>query len=82
MRNRKLLVNLRLKNTKTCFVNGKRIELPNDVYEAGHIGYSGDVSINLLGFQFDTMVPLWTVSTSEQLPITILSVTVEGCYSI
>lgn len=75
-------INLRLKNTKTCFVNGKRIELPNDVYEAGHIGYSGDVSINLLGFQFDTMVPLWSVSTNEQLPITILSVTVEGCYSI
>lgn len=75
-------VNLRLRDTKTGYVNDKRIDLPNDVYDISSKGYNGDVSVDLLGFQFDTMSPLWSVSSDEQLPITLLSVTIDGWYSI
>lgn len=75
-------ISMRVINTKTLFVNGQRIEIPNYVYDDGHPGYSGDLSINLLGTQMDSLQPLWTISSSEQLPATILSVTIDGTYSI
>lgn len=75
-------ISLRVKDTKSVFINGYRCEIPNDVYENGHIGYSGDLSMNLLGTQRDTMQPLWTISSNEQLPATILSVTVDGWYQV
>lgn len=75
-------ISLRLKDTKTVFVNGNRITIPNDAYDIDCNGYSGDLSMNLLGVHFDTMQPLWSVSSNEQLPATILSVTVDGWYLI
>ena len=75
-------ISLRLKDTKTVFINGRRLEIPNDAYDASSPGYSGDLSMNLLGVHFDTMQPLWCVSSSEQLPATILSVTIDGWYLI
>jgi len=64
------------------FVNNYRMEIPNSEYDVNNNGYSGDLSMNLLGFQYDTMQPLWTVSSNEQLPATVLSVTIDGWYSI
>ena len=58
------------------------MNIPNDVYDISSNGYSGDLSMNLLGVHFDTMQPVWSVSSSEQLPATILSVTVDGWYLI
>ena len=75
-------ISLRVIDTKTVFINGYRVEIPNDVYEADNPGYSGDLSLNLLGIQIDTMKPLWTLSSNEQLNATILSVTVDGWYLI
>lgn len=75
-------ISMRVLNTKTLFVNGYRIEIPNYAYASDSPGFSGDLSINLLGTQSDTMQPLWTISSSEQLPMTVLSVTVDGIYSI
>lgn len=75
-------ISLRVQDTKTLFVNDYRIEIPNDVYGLSNTGYNGDLSIDLLGYQFNTMEPLWSISSSEQLPTTILSVTVEGWYLI
>jgi len=75
-------ITLRLKDTKTVFVNGKRVDMPNAVYEENSPGYSGDLTMNLLGIHFDTMQPLWSVSSNEALPATILSVTTDGWYLI
>ena len=75
-------ISMRVIDTKTMFVNGYRVEIPNYAYADESAGYSGDLSINLLGTQTNTMEPLWTISSSEQLPMTILSVTVDGTYSI
>ncbi|MBR3148252.1 MAG: hypothetical protein IKF41_02820 [Alphaproteobacteria bacterium] len=75
-------VSLRVKDTKTVFINNYRVEIPNSVYEANALGYDGDLSMNLLGSQINTMEPLWTVSSDEQLGATILSVTVDGWYLI
>ncbi len=75
-------INLRLKDTKTVFINGMRLEIPNSAYDTNSNGYTGDLSMNLLGVQFDTMQPMWSISSSEQLPATILSVTIDGWYSL
>jgi len=75
-------VSLRVTNTKTLFANGCRIELPNYIYEENHAGYTGDLSVNLLGTEHQTMQSLWSVSSNEQLPATILSVSVDGWYQI
>lgn len=75
-------ISLRVMNTKTLFVNDYRMEIPNYVYNEGSQGYTGDLSMNLLGVQCETMEPLWSISSSEQLPVTILSVTTEGKYLI
>ena len=75
-------VSLRVMNTKTLFVNEQRIEISNSVYTDDNPGYSGDLSVNLLGIERETMKPLWSVTSSEQLSATILSVSVDGWYSI
>ena len=75
-------ISLRVKDTKTVFINNYRIEIPNSVYEPSCPGYDGDLSVNLLGTQINTMEPLWTVSSNEQLSATILSITVDGWYLI
>ena len=75
-------ISVRVIDTKTVFINNYRVEIPNYVYEAGNPGYCGDLSINLLGSQINTMEPLWTISSEEQLNATILSVTVDGWYLI
>ena len=75
-------MSVRVINTKTLFINNYRVEIPNYIYEMDNPGYSGDLSLNLLGCQINTIEPLWTLSSDEQLNATILSVTVDGCYSI
>ena len=75
-------ISVRLRNTKTGYINGKRLEIPNDVYDENNAGYNGDLSVDLLGLQYDTMTPLWSLSSSEQLPITMLSISVDGWYLI
>ena len=59
-----------------------RAALPNEVQNPESPGFSGDVEISLLGTTADTISPLWTITGSESLPLTILSVTAEGRYSI
>jgi hypothetical protein len=75
-------LSLRVMNTKTLLVNNHRMEIPNYAYDNEHNGYTGDLSMNLLGTQFDTIEPLWSISSNEQLPATILSVATEGSYLI
>ena len=75
-------ISVRVINTKTIFVNGNRMDIPNFVYDDNSNGYSGDLSINILGTKSNTIEPLWTISSSEQLPTTILSVKTDGWYLI
>ena len=75
-------ISLRVMETKTLFVNNHRVEIPNWAYEENCSGYTGDLSTNLLGTDSETMNPLWTISSDEQLSATILSVSIDGCYSI
>ena len=75
-------ISLRVLNTKTLFVNKYRMEIPNWAYNENSNGYTGDLSMNLLGTESNTIDSLWSISSSEQLPVTILSVTTEGRYLI
>lgn len=75
-------INVRVLNTKTLFINNVRAALPNDIYNEQSPGYSGDVSINTIGTQYDCISAPWTISSNEQLPTTVLSVGIYGRYII
>lgn len=75
-------ISVRVLSTKTLFINGVRAKLPNEVYEDGAPGYSGDISMNLLGSQRNCLNAPWTISSDEQLPTTVLSVGTYGYYVI
>ncbi len=72
----------RIMNTKFININGKRVTLPNDVYDISSPGFSGDVSINILGTQSNCSMPTWTIDSNEPYPLTVLSVGVHGWYSV
>jgi hypothetical protein len=72
----------RVLNTKSLFMNGFRAPLPNKIYDEDMPGFSGDVSINLLGTTVDAMRPLWKIEGSEPLPATVLSMTMNGWFLI
>ncbi len=75
-------VTVRLLQTKTLFINAQRAPLPNEVYETPDATFSGDISMNFLGTcgEFDDAI--WEISSSDALPITVLSVTAYGRYQI
>lgn len=75
-------ISARCLNTKSLFINAVRAQLPNDALGADSPGYCGDVSVGSLGTTNDTTRPLWTISGSDPLPVSILGVSVEGWYLI
>lgn len=75
-------ISARVLNTKTLFINEVRADLPNEIYNETFDGYSGDVSINLLGCQRNCINAPWTIKSSEQLPATVLSVSMYGYYLV
>lgn len=80
LRTRKITA--RLLYSKTLYINGMRVSFPDSIYDSESQGYSGDVSVNLLGCQIDCINPPWTISSNEQLPTTVLSVEMRGNYII
>lgn len=72
----------RVLNTKSIYINNHRIALPNEVYDTDSDGFDGDVTINLLGTMSDCIRPVWTIHGSEPYPMTVLSVTIHGWYSV
>ena len=75
-------VSARVLNTKTLFINGIRTSLPDTIYEDTSSGYNGDISINLLGSDCNCINAPWTISSNEQLPTTVLSITIYGYYIV
>jgi hypothetical protein len=75
-------IGARVLDTKSLFINDLRAFLPNETYADDFPGFSGDVSINLLGTTIDTMRPPWEIKGSEPLPATVLSITMNGRYLI
>ena len=49
-------ISARILNTKTLFINGTRVEFPNEIYASDSNGYTGDVSVNLLSKQHNGTV--------------------------
>lgn len=72
----------RVLDTKSISINNQRITLPNETYASDHPGFSGDVSVGLLGTKNDCMTPTWTIHGNEDYPITVLSVSLHGWYSV
>lgn len=80
LRIRKIMA--RVLNTKSLFINGARITLPNDVYSDDAPGFSGDVSLGVFGTGRECINAPWRIHGTDQLPATILSVSVFGNYGI
>ena len=75
-------ITARVLNTKTLFINGARVSLPNEIYDDASPGFSGDVSRNLLGSHRDCICAPWTIGSRDAQPATILSITMHGQYSV
>ena len=75
-------ISLRLLNTKSVSINGARVSMPNEIYADEHIGFTGDVSVNVLGTTKTCTEPYWIIHGNEPQPITVLSVNVSGRYSV
>ena len=80
LRLRKLVA--RIMDTKSLFINNHRITLPNEIYSPSAPGYTGDVSINILGTSVFGDTPIWTIHGTDAYPATILSVSMYGWYSV
>lgn len=72
----------RVIDTKSISINDHHITLPNEVYADGASGYTGDVSIGLLGTSHECTTPCWTIHGNEDYPITVLSVSMHGWYTV
>ncbi len=72
----------RIIDTKSIYINNRRIVLPNEIYTPDSPGYSGDVSINVFGTINDTMRPVWTIHGTSPYRATVLSVCIHGWYSV
>ena len=75
-------IDARVLNTRSVFLNGQRISLPNDIYSDATLGYTGDVSINILGTNCGLSEPIWYVHGDDCEPVTILSVSIHGWYRV
>ncbi len=75
-------ITARVLDTKSLFINNGRVVLPNKTYDDASRGFSGDVSVNILGTQHACMNASWTIHSSDALPATILSVTMCGDYIV
>ena len=75
-------ISSRVLDTKSICINNHRIALPNEIYNTGTSGYSGDVSVNLLGTSSETMKSVWSIHGNEPYPATILSITLYGWYTV
>ncbi len=72
----------RIHNTKTLVINDMRVALPNEIYDADSTGFSGDAEVNVLGTTNEFTDAPWTISTTDAMPIEILSITIYGRYQI
>ncbi len=75
-------IGARVLKTKSLFINNMRVELPNDIYDINSPGFSGDVAINLLGTKYDCIAAPWTIHGDEAFPVTVLSITMYGRYTV
>lgn len=75
-------ISARVLDTKSLFINDTRITLPNSVYDISSPGYSGDVEMNVLGTQRNCISVPWKIHGTDSLPVTILSVTLHGYYTV
>lgn len=75
-------ITARVHDSKTLFINNYRAEFPNEIYSNDSSGFSGDISVNVLGTIHDMVDAPWEISTSDALPLTVLSITTYGRYQI
>ena len=75
-------ITVALLESKTLTVNGQPFVFPNDVYDIGAPGYTGNASVNLLGTKKDFADIPWTISSNDLMPLKILSITIYGRYQI
>ena len=71
-------ITARVYQSKTLFINNYLAVFPNEIYSDDNVGFSGDISVNTLGTIQDMIDAPWEISTTDALPLTVLSVTIYG----
>ena len=69
-------------NTKSLFINDRRVNLPNEIYDDDASGFSGDISVSQLGTSKSCADSPWKIHGTEALPTTVLSISMYGTYEI
>lgn len=72
----------RVLNTKALHINTQRVVFPDNIQDAASPGFSGDVSVSLLGTTTNCVSPIWTIHGTESAPVTVLSVSTHGWYTV
>ncbi len=72
----------RVLDTKTMFINGIRVDLPNEIYSETHAGFCGDAGVNLLGTKIGLDEQPWYITSTDSFPATVLSMTIYGSYLV
>lgn len=75
-------ITTRVIDTKTLQINNEPVVFPNEIYDEHHQGFTGDVSKTFLGTTRNFTDFPWSISSSDSLPLKILSVTIYGQYQI
>ncbi len=75
-------ITARVLDTKSLYINQMRAPLPNSIYADDAPGYSGDASVSQLGMLREYTDAPWTISGSDALPTTVLSITLYGYYLV
>ncbi len=75
-------INARLLDTKSLFINNARAPIPHTACADDAAGYTGDVTVNILGTTSDCITSPWVLHGSDAEPATILSVTMHGYYVV
>lgn len=75
-------ISARVLGTKSMYINNCCVSFPNEVYASDATGFSGDISVKLLGGALETITPVWTISGAESYPVTVLSISLYGWYMV
>ena len=75
-------ITARVIDTRSLHINNQRITFPNHIYTDKQTGFSGDVSVGVLGTMHNSVAPPWTIHGTDSEPVTILSITIYGRYGV
>ena len=75
-------ITARVSDTKSITINNVCAKLPDEIYTETNPGFTGDVSINTLGWTRQCVLWPWQITSCDAANITVMSVTMYGFYTV